>query len=129
MNKKILVCDVEHDVLKVVVKRLKSWGYQVFIAEDAPQGVHIAHLEKPDLILLDIMLPAGGGEAVRKGLSQSIETELIPIILFTELPEQQLRKIAEEYGAVDYIVKPYDPNILHLKILKIFGDAEQYKVS
>ncbi len=128
MIKKILVCNVEHEFIKTVVARLKSWGYQVVIAEDAPQSVHLAHLEKPDLILLDIMMPAGGGAAVCKNLGLSIETELIPILLFADLPEEEVCILAEKYGAADYIIKHYDPYVLHSKIQKIFGDAQQYKV-
>lgn len=128
MLKKILLCDVEHEEIKMIVTRLRAWGYQVVVAEDAPQCVHMAHVEKPDLIILDIMMPAGGGEAVHKNLSLSIETELIPIILFSKLPEEKLRQMAEEYGVADYITKPYEPTILHSKIQKILGDAKEYQV-
>lgn len=128
MSKKILLCDVIHEEIKMIVTRLKSWGYQVVIAEDAPQCVHLAHAEKPDLIILDIMMPAGGGEAVHKSLSLSIETELIPIILFSNLPEKELRQKAQEYGVEDYITKPCELSTLHAKIQKIFGDAKQYQV-
>lgn len=126
MSKKILVGNSEHEFIKKAVKQLRSWNYQVVIAEDADQAVHCAHHEKPDLILLDVQMPAGGAEAVHRHLGLSVDTEFIPVILFSDLPEKDVRKLAQKYEAVDYITKPYDPNILHAKIQKIFGDCENY---
>jgi two-component system, OmpR family, alkaline phosphatase synthesis response regulator PhoP len=111
-KKKILVVDDERDIVKVLVIRLQSSGYEVITAFDGAQGVFMAHKEKPDLIILDIRMPAGDGFSVAERLKRSGPTWTIPIIFLTGSPEKEAEGRAMELGARFFIKKPYDPEEL-----------------
>ncbi len=111
-KKKILIVDDERDIVKALVIRLQSRGYEVVVAYDGAQGVFMAHKENPDLILLDIRMPAGDGFSVAEKLKQSEDTRTIPIIFLTGSPEKNAEGRAMELGARFYIKKPYDPEEL-----------------
>jgi DNA-binding response OmpR family regulator len=111
-KKKILIVDDERDIVRAVMIRLQTSGYEVVTAFDGAQGVFMAHKEKPDLIILDIRMPAGDGFSVAQRLRKSINTFQIPIIFLTGSPEKNSEQRAEELGARFYIKKPYDPEEL-----------------
>ena len=111
-KKKILIVDDERDIVKALMIRLQTSGYEVVTAFDGAQGVFMAHKEKPDLIILDIRMPAGDGFSVAQRLRKSINTFQIPIIFLTGSPEQNSEQRAQELGARFYIKKPYDPEEL-----------------
>lgn len=111
-KKKILIVDDERDIVKALMIRLQGAGYDVVTAFDGAQGVFMAHKEKPDLILLDIRMPAGNGFSVTQRLKRSIHTFTIPIIFLTGSPEKNAEDKAMAMGARFYIKKPYDPEEL-----------------
>jgi len=111
-KKKILIVDDERDIVKAVMIRLQGAGYEVVTAFDGAQGVFMAHKEKPDLILLDIRMPAGNGFSVAQRLKRSMHTFTIPVIFLTGSPEKNAEKKAMALGARFYIKKPYDPEEL-----------------
>jgi DNA-binding response OmpR family regulator len=111
-KKKILIVDDERDIVKVVMIRLQGAGYEVVTAFDGAQGVFMAHKEKPDLIILDIRMPAGNGFSVAQRLKRSMHTFTIPVIFLTGSPEKNAEKKAMVLGARFYIKKPYDPEEL-----------------
>src|SRR5512139_2863016 len=111
-RKKILIVDDERDIVRAVMIRLQSRGYEVVAAFDGAQGVFMAHKEKPDLIILDIRMPAGDGFSVAQRLKRSIHTFTIPIIFLTGSPEKNAEEKAMALGARFYIKKPYDPEEL-----------------
>jgi DNA-binding response OmpR family regulator len=111
-KKKILIVDDERDVVKVLMIRLQGVGYDVVTAFDGAQGVFMAHKEKPDLIILDIRMPAGNGFSVAQRLKRSIHTFTIPVIFLTGSPEKNAEEKAMALGARFYIKKPYDPEEL-----------------
>lgn len=117
MKKKILVVDDELDVAKALKIRLKANGYNVVLAYDSIQGFTIANKEKPDLIILDIMIPGGGGFVVAERLKQSTATHHIPIIFLTGISGGEDR--AYKVGATSYLMKPYQPE----KLLETIHDA------
>ncbi len=117
MKRKILVVDDESDVAKALKIRLKTSGYNVVVAGDSVQAYLMANKEKPDLILLDIMLPGGGGFVVAERLKQSASTHHIPIIFLTGISGGEDR--AYKIGASGYLMKPYQPE----KLLEIIHDA------
>src|SRR4030042_4984270 len=106
----ILVVDDEQDMAKALKARLKANGYQVVFASDTVQAFTIANQENPDLILLDIMIPGGGGFVVAERLKQSAATHHIPIIFLTGIPGGEER--AYKLGASAYVMKPYQPEEL-----------------
>jgi len=111
-KKKILIVDDERDIVKALMIRLHGAGYDVVTAFDGAQGVFMAHKEKPDLILLDIRMPAGNGFSVAQRLKRSIHTFTIPVIFLTGSPEKNAEEKAMALGARFYIKKPYDPEEL-----------------
>jgi DNA-binding response OmpR family regulator len=111
-KKKILIVDDERDIVKGLMIRLQGAGYDVVTAFDGAQGVFMAHKEKPDLILLDIRMPAGNGFSVAQRLKRSIHTFTIPVIFLTGSPEKNAEDKAMALGARFYIKKPYDPEEL-----------------
>jgi DNA-binding response OmpR family regulator len=111
-KKKILIVDDERDIVKGLMIRLQGAGYDVVTAFDGAQGVFMAHKEKPDLIILDIRMPAGDGFSVAQRLKRSIHTFTIPVIFLTGSPEKNAEEKAMALGARFYIKKPYDPEEL-----------------
>jgi DNA-binding response OmpR family regulator len=109
-KEKILVVDDEQDVAKALKVRLKANGYHVVLASDSVQAFIMANKEKPDLIILDIMIPGGGGFVVAERLKQSQATHHIPIIFLTGIPGGEER--AYKLGASGYVMKPYHPDEL-----------------
>jgi len=107
---KILVVDDEQDVVKALKVRLKANGYNVVLAYDSVQAFTVANQEKPDLIILDIMIPGGGGFVVAERLKQSTATHHIPIIFLTGISGGEER--AYRIGASGYLMKPYHPDEL-----------------
>jgi two-component system, OmpR family, alkaline phosphatase synthesis response regulator PhoP len=111
-KKKILIVDDERDIIKAVTIRLQTGGYEVVYAYDGAQGVFMAHKEKPDLIILDIRMPAGDGFSIAERLKKTAQTSHIPILFLTGSPERNAEQKAQELGARFYIKKPYDPEEL-----------------
>ena len=109
-KEKILVVDDEEDIAKALKVRLKANGYSVLFASDSIQAFAIANQENPDLILLDILIPGGGGFVVAERLKQSAATHRIPIIFLTGIPGGEER--AYKLGASGYLMKPYQPEEL-----------------
>jgi len=120
-KRKILVVDDERDIVKALMIRLKTHGYDVVTAFDGAQGVFMAHKEKPDLIVLDIRMPAGDGFSVAAKLKESEFTLNIPIIFLTGSPERASEERAMEVGGRFYIKKPYDPEELLDAIRRALG--------
>jgi DNA-binding response OmpR family regulator len=111
-KKKILIVDDERDIVKALMIRLQGAGYEVVTAFDGAQSVFMAHKEKPDLIILDIRMPAGDGFSVAQRLKRSTHTFTIPVIFLTGSPETNAEEKARVLGARFYIKKPYDPEEL-----------------
>ncbi len=117
-KKKILVIDDEGDMLKLARMRLEANRYEVITLESGERAVEIAKCEKPDLILLDIVLPGKNGCDVCRDLKANEATHNIPVIIFTaHYPEEEYVKISSgEIGANDYILKPFEIQTLLAKI-------------
>ena len=105
---KILVIEDEREVALVLVKRLSSLGYKVLVGADAYQGLSLARKEKPDLIILDLMLPAGGGLSVLEHIKSIPDVAATPIIVATAFHKEGMEQQVLEAGADAYTEKPYD---------------------
>ncbi|MFH1778310.1 MAG: response regulator [Candidatus Omnitrophota bacterium] len=120
MAKKILVIDDEPHIVMVLVSRLKANNYEVITADNGEAGIEKAKMEKPDLILLDIMMPDLDGHDVLKRLKQDKETKAIPVMMLTAKKEKEdIVKDIIVGGAIDYIVKPFVPGELLGRIKKV----------
>lgn len=112
MSKKILVIDDEAELVKAVEVRLRTSGYEVEVAYDGPSGIDKAKQAKPDLILLDILMPKMDGYQVAKQLMGDPETKDIPIIIFSASQERDLEKKCRELSIADFITKPFETSEL-----------------
>ncbi|MDF1592479.1 MAG: response regulator [Desulfobacterales bacterium] len=113
---KILVVDDEEDILELVRHNLAREGYQVICAATGEKAVAKARSEKPDLIVLDLMLPGIDGLQVARTLKDNAETRQIPIIMLTAKGEEADIVTGLELGADDYITKPFSPRVLVARI-------------
>lgn len=105
---KILVVDDEENIRKLVHYNLILDGYDVIMAVDGKEGLEKAIQEKPDLILLDIMMPEMDGLEVCSRLKKNPETRDIPIFMLSAKGQMQDLEDAFEVGADNYITKPFD---------------------
>ena len=115
MAKKILVIDDEPELVKAVEVRLKTSGYEVEIAYDGLAGIDKAKEIKPDLILLDLVMPKMDGYEVCKRLKDNPKTENIPVIVLTAsvvVGQQELEKKCMSAGAKGAIMKPFETSDL-----------------
>ncbi len=120
MPKKILVVDDEFNIRKLIGTRLIANGYEVIFAADGLETLEKAESEKPDLILLDIMMPKMDGVEVGLRLKAEDKTKYIPIIILTGKWEREtVVETMTKVGAKDYIVKPFHPEVLIETIKKI----------
>lgn len=102
---KILLVEDEETLQKTLGTSLKSVGFEVLSALDGEAGLAIAREQKPDLILLDLILPKKDGFEVFQGLKDNPETESIPVIILTNLEQMQDVERAMSLGAKTYLVK------------------------
>lgn len=121
-KKKLLFIDDEADLVKVVTFRLENAGYEVISALDGQEGLDKARGEKPDLIILDLMLPKVDGYKVCRMLKSDERYKGIPIIMFTARAQEADKKMGKEVGADAYIVKPFEPEILLAKVKEFLGE-------
>jgi len=112
MGKKILVIDDEQDLCETVKAQLESNNFKVATAKDGPEGLNKVKEYKPDLIILDLMMPGMDGFEVCKRLKKDTKTALIPIIVLTALEQEDAAKKALSMGAEGYMVKPFEQEAL-----------------
>ena len=106
---KVLVIDDEAPIRLLCRVNLEAEGMSVLEAEDGPSGLEKAGAERPDVILLDVMMPGLDGWAVAEVLLDDADTAEIPIIFLTARAEFRDRARGLDIGGVDYITKPFNP--------------------
>lgn len=116
---KILIVDDTPAGLEVLEDLLAPQGYQLFLAENGYAALETAVSQKPDLILLDVMMPGMDGFEVCRRLRQNPATAEIPIIMVTALNDQQSRLKGIEAGADDFLTKPFDRHELRTRVKMI----------
>ncbi|MEW6101251.1 MAG: response regulator [Candidatus Omnitrophota bacterium] len=121
MPKKILIVDDETQLVELIKMRLEANGYEVISASDGEEGLMRSHTDKPDLIILDLMLPKIDGYKVCRMLKFDAKYKHIPIILFTARAQHDVAEMSKEVGADAYIAKPFDPPALLEKIKELIG--------
>lgn len=121
MPDKILIVDDEEDLVEMLTFRLRAADYDVVSARDGREGLEKAKTEKPDLIILDVMMPKMDGYHVCRTLKSDNAYKNIPIIMLTAKVLDGDKKAGEIAGADDYITKPFDGGELLAKIKKLLG--------
>lgn len=122
MSKKILFIEDEPDQIMMVSMRLEANGYQIISANNGEEGLKLAQKEKPDLVLLDLVMPKMDGSEVCRHLKQDAETKKIPIIIITASGVKNLEEKCLKSGAEDVIRKPFESADLVAKIRALLGD-------
>ncbi|MFU8773279.1 MAG: response regulator transcription factor [Anaerolineales bacterium] len=125
---KILVVDDEKSILNLVGAYLRPEGYEVYTAMDGPSGLKAARAYKPDIIVLDIMLPGIDGIEVLTHLRRESN---VYVIMLTAKTEETDKVVGLSIGADDYVTKPFSPRELAARIKSAFrrlqGDSSQFE--
>ena len=119
MTKTILVVEDEKDILNLIEWHLRAEAYSVLKADDGIKALGLAVEHLPDLIVLDLMLPGMDGLDICKALKKNPKTENIPVVMLTARGEEVDRIVGLELGADDYMVKPFSPRELTLRVRAI----------
>lgn len=109
MALKILVCDDERHIVRLIQVNLERQGYQVVTAFDGKEGLEKIRSEKPNLVVLDVMMPYMDGFEVLKSLRREPETENLPVIMLTAKAQDKDVFEGYHYGADMYLTKPFNP--------------------
>ena len=118
--KKILMVEDDADIRRVAVMALKfKGGFEVVTAENGEQGLEKAKSDRPDVILLDSMMPIMDGPETCRRLKADDELKGIPVIFLTAKSQKKEIEAGLELGAVGYLVKPFDPMTLADELRKI----------
>ena len=113
---RVLVVEDERDVAELLRYNLGKEGYDVVVAATGTEAVRQAHEARPDLVLLDIMVPQLNGWEICRRLKQDTETRAIPVIMVTGRVEEGDKVLGFEVGADDYVTKPFSPRELLARI-------------
>ena len=127
----ILVVEDEKNILELVKYNLEQEGYRVLAANRGDTGLDLALKQKPDLVILDLMLPEIDGIEICKTLKQNEKTLFTPIIMLTAKGQEADRVLGLELGADDYVTKPFSPRELMARVkavLRRIGDKPKKEV-
>lgn len=124
-SEKILIVDDEPNILELLKFNLENNGFKVIKALNGEQALELIKLEKPDLILLDVMLPGIDGYELCKILRRKTDTSEIPIILITAKNEEIDKILGLEIGADDYITKPFSVRELIARVKAVLRRVEK----
>ena len=122
---KILVVDDEPDILDILRYNLEKEGYKVFTAQDGREGIKLAETEKPNLIILDIMMPKMDGVEVCRNLRSKSEFDRTVITFLTAREEDYSQIAALDVGGDDYITKPIRPRVFLSRIKALLRRSDR----
>jgi len=120
MAKKILIVEDEPDILQLIRSYLEKEGYRVSAALTGLDGIRQARAERPDLVILDLMLPELDGLEVCKRIRADPKIAQTPILILTAKSEEADTVIGLELGADDYVTKPFSPKALVARVKALF---------
>lgn len=125
MRERILLVDDEADIVELLEFNLKQQGYTVVTARDGASAMAEVKRQRPDLILLDLMLPDVSGTEICRRLRRDTATQTIPIVMITARNEEIDRVVGFEIGADDYVAKPFSPRELLLRVSAVLRRTSQ----
>jgi two-component system, OmpR family, phosphate regulon response regulator PhoB len=128
-GRKILIIEDETDVTDLLTLNLRKAGYKVATAADGAAGLQKARDDKPDFIILDLMLPKMSGLEVCRILKSDTATAQMPILMLTAKAEEIDRIVGLEFGADDYVTKPFSLREIVLRIRAILRRGERAEAS
>jgi DNA-binding response OmpR family regulator len=107
--RRVLVVDDERSIRLLCRVNLAASGMDVLEASDGREGLELARRERPDLVLLDVMMPEVDGWTVARELAADAQTRDIPIVFLTARADPADKRLGQQLGGVGYVVKPFDP--------------------
>jgi len=125
-NKKILAVDDERHIVRLIQVNLERAGYQVLTAFDGPEALKKVESDKPDLLVLDVMMPKMDGFEVLKRLQANPETRDIPVIMLTAKAQDVDVFRGWSSGVSAYLTKPFNPLELITFVKRIFSGHDEY---
>ncbi|KAA0226311.1 MAG: Alkaline phosphatase synthesis transcriptional regulatory protein PhoP [Fimbriimonadales bacterium] len=132
MAVKILVCDDERSIVRLIQVNLERQGWQVVTAYDGKEGLEKIKSEKPDIVVLDVMMPYMDGFEVLKTLRRDPEMQNLPVVMLTAKAQDKDVFEGYHYGADVYLTKPFNPMELVTFIKRIIqgGDdpSKRYEI-
>src|SRR6266705_7125982 len=123
-GRKILIIEDESDVTDLLEMGLRKAGFKTSAAVDGASGLQKARDDRPDFIILDLMLPKMSGLEVCRILKGDVATAHIPILMLTAKADEIDRIVGVEFGADDYVTKPFSPREVLLRIQAIMRRGE-----
>ncbi len=126
MNRsKILVVEDDEDIAQLLALTMKKAGFEVAVSENGRDALHLIRRHPPDLLLLDLMIPGVDGFEVCREIKRDPRTAEVPVLILTARGEEIDRIIGLELGADDYVVKPFSPRELLLRVRAILRRSGQ----
>ncbi len=117
-GRKVLLVDDEQQLAMAVKIRLQSKGYEVVTAHDGRQALELIPKERPDLVILDVMMPVMDGYFCLREINQRFGRGKIPVVILTA--RDRMKELFDLEGIEDYIIKPFDHEDLLLRIERVF---------
>jgi len=121
MTRKIVLAEDEPQIARLIEFKLKKEGYDVTWKENGDEALRAIKADKPDLILLDIMMPVMGGYEVLRRLKEDENLKSVPVIMLTARAQEKDVVKGIDMGAEDYITKPFQPAELLARVKRILG--------
>jgi len=126
---KILVVDDESDIISLLKLVLEAEGYQVVAAQNGDEAIHLAEIEVPDLVLLDLMMPGKSGLETCRYMKRQPKTKNTPVVVFSALGRDVDKKLTAEAGANAHLTKPFNNIGLLTEIKRCMAEARGWKFS
>jgi two-component system alkaline phosphatase synthesis response regulator PhoP len=127
LNRRVLLVDDDKEVVRLMRAYLAQAGYDVLVAYDGETAVHMLRREKPDLLLLDLMLPGKDGWEITRLVRSDAALAHIPIIMLTARIDDTDKIVGLEMGADDYVTKPYNPREVVARVRARLRSVDSYQ--
>jgi len=124
-KKRILLIEDEEDIAALIKLQAEVSGYKLHVEVDGINGYRAIEREKPDLVILDIMLPGQNGFDVCRKMKANTELRNVPVIILTAKREELDMVLGLELGADDYVAKPFSPKVLFSRIKAVLRRAKE----
>jgi len=124
MVQRILVVDDDREIVRLVRTYLEKNNYEVLVAYDGEMALHMLRRERPDLVLLDLMLPGRDGRDVTRLVRGDASLAAMPIIMLTARVEDHEKILGLELGADDYVTKPFNPGEVVARVRAVLRRAQ-----
>lgn len=123
--KKILIVEDEEDIAQLVKLYLEKDGFRTATAKTGIEGLRLIKTDRPDMVILDLMLPEMDGLEICKKIRNAPDTALLPVLMLTAKAEESDTIIGLELGADDYVTKPFSPKVLVTRVKALFRRLER----